>query len=80
MKILNQVPLRKHTTLKLGGYAAFSLMDAKDGILTVEYKLNLMAPADGEMLIARGAVIRPGMTLTVCRAEVDIIKDGMESI
>jgi len=62
-----------------GGYAAFSLMDAKDGILTVEYKLNLMAPADGEMLIARGEVIRPGMTLTVCRAEVGIIKDGRET-
>ncbi|MEE8351659.1 MAG: PaaI family thioesterase [Rhodospirillales bacterium] len=62
-----------------GGYAAFTLMGAKDGILTVEYKLNLMATADGEMLIARGEVIRPGKTLTVCRAEVDVIKDGRET-
>ncbi len=62
-----------------GGYAAFSLMGAKDGILTVEFKLNLMAPADGEVLIARGEVLRPGKTLTVCRAEVDIIKDGQET-
>lgn len=62
-----------------GGYAAFTLMGAEDGILTVEFKLNLMAPADGEMLIARGEVIRPGKTLTVCRAEVDIIKDGRET-
>lgn len=62
-----------------GGYAAFTLMGAEDGILTVEFKLNLMAPADGEMLIARGEVIRPGRTLTVCRAEVDIIKDGRET-
>jgi uncharacterized protein (TIGR00369 family) len=61
-----------------GGYAAFSLMGANDGVLTVEYKLNLMAPADGEMLIARGQVVRPGRTLTVTRAEVAVVKDGKE--
>jgi uncharacterized protein (TIGR00369 family) len=60
------------------GYAAFSLMDAADGVLTVEYKLNLMAPADGDLLIARGHVLRPGRTLTVTRAEVAVVKDGME--
>ena len=59
-----------------GGYAAYSLMAPGDGILTVEYKLNLMAPADGEELIARGYVVRPGKTLTVSRAEVVVIKDG----
>ncbi len=62
-----------------GGYAAFSLMDADDGILTVEYKLNLMAPASGELLIARGRVVRPGRTLTVSRAEVAVVKDGRET-
>lgn len=61
-----------------GGYAAFSLMGADDGVLTVEYKLNLMAPADGELLIARGQVLRPGRTLTVTRAEVAVVKDGKE--
>ena len=61
-----------------GGYAAFGLMDAEDGILTVEYKLNLMAPADGDLLIARGRVLRPGRTLTVARAEVCVVKDGRE--
>jgi len=61
-----------------GGYAAFSLMGATDGVLTVEYKLNLMAPADGELLIARGEVLRPGRTLTVTRAEVVVVKDGDE--
>ena len=61
-----------------GGYAAFGLMDAEDGILTVEYKLNLMAPADGDLLIARGRVVRPGRTLTVARAEVGVVKDGVE--
>ena len=62
-----------------GVYAAFSLMKEGDGILTVEYKLNLMAPADGDMLIARGEVTRPGRTLTVCHAEVVVVIDGVET-
>ena len=61
-----------------GGYAAFGLMDAEDGILTVEYKLNLMAPADGDLLVARGQVVRSGHTLTVARAEVGVVKNGVE--
>ena len=61
-----------------GGYAAFGLMDAEDGILTVEYKLNLMAPADGDLLVARGQVVRAGRTLTISRAEVGVIKNGVE--
>ena len=61
-----------------GGYAAFGLMDAEDGILTVEYKLNLMAPADGDLLVARGQVVRAGRTLTVARAEVGVVKNGVE--
>ena len=52
------------------GYAAFSLMPADMAVLTVEYKINLMAPAVGELFIARGRVIRPGKTLSVCTAEV----------
>ncbi|MBC8337698.1 MAG: PaaI family thioesterase [Alphaproteobacteria bacterium] len=63
-----------------GGYAAFSLMDTENGVLTVEYKLNLMAPADGERLLARGQVLRPGRTLTVTRAEVSVFKDGKETV
>lgn len=62
------------------GYAAFSLMAANDGVLTVEYKVNLLAPADGEKLIARGQVVRPGRTLTVARSEVMVIKDGRETL
>ena len=61
-----------------GGYAAFGLMDAEDSILTVEYKLNLMAPADGDLLVARGQVVRAGRTLTVARAEVGVVKNGVE--
>ncbi len=61
-----------------GGYAAFSLMPAEASVLTVEYKLNLIAPADGELLIARGQVVRPGRTLTVSQIEVAVVKDGVE--
>ena len=51
------------------GYAAFSLMPADCSLVTVEYKINILAPARGA-LIARGEVIRPGRTLTVTRGEV----------
>jgi len=60
------------------GYAAFSLMPAQSGVLTVEYKINLMAPARGEALLARGRVIRAGYTLTVCEAEVVALEAGEE--
>lgn len=51
------------------GYAAYSLMPATSSLVTVEYKINILAPARGSLL-ARGEVIRPGRTLTVTRAEV----------
>jgi uncharacterized protein (TIGR00369 family) len=51
------------------GYAAFSLMPADCSLVTVEYKINILAPARGS-LVARGRVIRPGRTLTIARAEV----------
>ena len=51
------------------GYAAFSLMPADCSLVTVEYKINILAPARGA-LVARGEVIRPGRTLTVTRGEV----------
>jgi uncharacterized protein (TIGR00369 family) len=63
-----------------GGYAGLSLMTAGDGVLTVEYKINLVAPADGELLIARGQVIRPGRTLTATRADVLVVKAGRETL
>ena len=52
------------------GYAAFTLMDAETSILTVEFKLNLLAPGAGERLVSRARVLRPGRTLTVCRSDV----------
>jgi uncharacterized protein (TIGR00369 family) len=56
-----------------GGYAAFSLMPADARVLTVELKINLMAPARGERLVARGIVERAGRTLTVVQATVDAV-------
>lgn len=52
------------------GYAAFSLMPRGAGVLTVEFKVNLMSPATGSRLIAEGRVVRSGRTLTVAQAEV----------
>ena len=60
------------------GYAAMTVVPASASVLTVEYKMNLMAPADGEKIIARGKVIRPGRTLIVTQAEVFAVKDGQE--
>jgi len=51
------------------GYAAFSLMPAGAGVLSVEFKVNLLAPARGELLITRGRVLRAGRTLSVCQAD-----------
>ena len=62
------------------GYAAMTVVPSSASVLTVEYKLNLVAPADGEKLIARGQVVRPGRTLIVTKAEVFVIKAGKETL
>jgi uncharacterized protein (TIGR00369 family) len=51
------------------GYAAFSLMPAGCSLVTVEYKINILAPARGS-LVARGQVVKAGRSLSVARAEV----------
>ena len=51
------------------GYAAFSLMPANCSLVTVEYKINILNPAVGE-LVARGEVVKPGRSLTVTRGDV----------
>ncbi|NIK61685.1 PaaI family thioesterase [Kribbella shirazensis] len=53
-----------------GGYAAFTLFPERTSVLTVEFKINLLAPAEGDRLRAIGSVIKPGRTLTICRLEV----------
>ena len=62
------------------GYASFSLMPADASILTVEYKLNLVAPGKGERLVARGTVLRPGRTLTVAESNIYAVAGGEESL
>jgi uncharacterized protein (TIGR00369 family) len=52
------------------GYAALSLMPPGVGVLTVEFKVNLLNPAAGERFIARGQVVKPGRTIMVCTGEV----------
>ncbi len=63
-----------------GGYASFTLMKATDSILTVEYKLNIMAPANGDLLISRGRVLRPGRRITVSQADVFVERQGVEHL
>ena len=53
-----------------GGYAAFTLMPADASVLTVEYKINMLAPAAGDLLIATGEVLKPGRSVSIVRADV----------
>ena len=57
------------------GYAAFSLMPKDSAVLTIEYKVNLLAPADGEKFIAIGTVKKPGRTITVSDGELYALKN-----
>ncbi|HEU4873250.1 MAG TPA: PaaI family thioesterase [Pyrinomonadaceae bacterium] len=52
------------------GYAAYSLMPPKSEVLSVEFKVNLLRPAKGEMFVAVAEVVKSGRTLTVVRADV----------
>ena len=62
------------------GIAAFTLMPAGAGILTVEFKTNLLAPAKGERFAFRALVVKPGRTLTVCEGRAYALNDGVESL
>jgi uncharacterized protein (TIGR00369 family) len=62
-----------------GGYAGFTLFPADSSVLTVEYKMNLLAPADGERLVATGRVVKAGRTLTICELAVVAVKGGRET-
>jgi len=63
-----------------GGYAAFSLTGPDTSMVTAEFKINFIAPAKGERLIARGSVIKPGKTLTISQCEVVCINDEVETV
>lgn len=61
------------------GYSALTLMPQGSEVLTVEFKINLFAPALGDRLIARGQVVRGGRTITVCHGDAYALKDGQET-
>ncbi|MFE0377328.1 PaaI family thioesterase [Streptomyces inhibens] len=63
-----------------GGYAAFTLFPEDTEVLTVEYKINLLAPAVGDHIEAVGTVLKPGRTLTVCQLEVFGVQDGQRKL
>ncbi len=62
------------------GYAAFSLMPAEAAVLTVEFKINLLNPADGERFRFFADVVKPGRTLTISEARAYAMKDGEEKL
>lgn len=61
-------------------YAALTLMPPSSEVLTIEYKVNFVAPASGEFVVAHGRVLKSGRTVTVCQGEVVAVKDGMEKL
>lgn len=63
-----------------GGYAGFTLFPAGTEVLTVEFKINLVAPAQGDRLVAVGQVIKAGRTLTVCDLKVHAQADGRSTL
>ncbi len=63
-----------------GGYAGMTLFAAGSEVLTVEFKLNLVAPANGTALLAEAKVIRSGRTLTICTAEVFALREETRTL
>ena len=62
------------------GYAALTLMPTNRGVLTVEFKINLLAPAVGEQIYARGRVLKAGRTLTLAQSDVFALRAGEEKL
>lgn len=60
------------------GYAALSVMPEDAGVLSIEFKVNLLAPAKGNAFIARARVVRAGRTIVVCTGDVVALQDGKE--
>ncbi|OZI74034.1 PaaI family thioesterase [Bordetella genomosp. 12] len=63
-----------------GGYAGYSLFPEGSSVLTIEFKINLVAPARGDHLEAIGKVLRHGRTLTLCQMEVFGVEDGQRTL
>jgi len=62
------------------GYAAYSLMPASASLVTVEYKINIVAPGRGERFLARAEVLKPGRRLSITRGEVYAERDGAATL
>lgn len=62
------------------GYAALSLMPAQAGVLSIEFKINLLAPAQGERFRMQGRVLKPGRTITVTEGRAYALRDGQEKL
>jgi uncharacterized protein (TIGR00369 family) len=62
------------------GYAALTLMEPGAAVLSVEFKVNLLAPAAGKEFLAIGKVVRAGRTITVCSGELRAVDDGRETV
>jgi uncharacterized protein (TIGR00369 family) len=62
------------------GYAALTLMPAGAGVLTVEFKVSLVAPGKGDGIVARGRVLKAGRTLTTCVGDAFAIASGEEKL
>ena len=62
------------------GYAALSLMPAGADVLSIEFKINMLSPAKGDAIVARGEVIRAGRKIMVCRADVYAMQSGDEKL
>jgi len=62
------------------GYAALTVMPADRGVLTTEFKINLVSPAKGDRLVARGRVVKSGRTLTLVQSDVFAETDGQEKL
>lgn len=62
------------------GYAAFTLMPADAGVLTIEFKINLLAPAKGQRFRMAGTVVKAGRTITVAEGRAWALDDGREKL
>ncbi len=71
-----QATMADHTA----GAAGFTVIGADEWLLSSEFKINLLRPAQGERLRCRGQVLKPGRRLVISEAEVYAVRDGMEKL
>lgn len=62
------------------GYAGLTLMPADAAVLTIEFKINLLAPAKGQRFRMEGRVLKPGRTITVTEGRAYAIDEGREKL